>query len=251
MRPKDRSAMKLLLINPNTSPAMTDLMLRVARQAALPGTEIVGATGRFGGRYVASRATFAIAGHAALEAYAEHGADADVVMLSCFGDPGLAALKEVARQPVVGMAEASCLAAAALGGSFAIVTGGERWEPMLREFVETLGLKQQLAVIETVAPTGADIARDPDHALTLLVAACDSAIHQYNAGSIILGGAGLAGIARRIQPQVAVPLIDSVEAIVDAAEALGRGVGRNPQANPLSVETVGLAASLATLLSKS
>ena len=32
--------MKLLLINPNTTPAMTDLMLRVARTVAAPGTEV-------------------------------------------------------------------------------------------------------------------------------------------------------------------------------------------------------------------
>jgi allantoin racemase len=242
--------MKLLLINPNTTEAMTELMLRVARQAASPGVEITGVTGRFGGRYVASRATYAIAGHAALEAYAAHGAQSDVVMLSCFGDPGLYALKEVAHQPVIGMAEASCLAAAAMGGRFAIVTGGERWGPMLREFVGMLGLIERLAVVETVAPTGADIARAPERSLSMLVAACNTAVATYGAASVILGGAGLAGLARRIQNQVVVPLIDSVEALVQAAERLGAESHRNPDANPLAVETVGLAPSLDRLIAK-
>lgn len=240
--------MKLLLINPNTSEAMTELMLGVARQAASPGVEIAGVTGRFGGRYVASRATYAIAGHAALEAYADHAAATDVVMLSCFGDPGLHALKEVAHQPVIGMAEASCQVAAALGGRFAIVTGGERWGPMLRECVGTFGLSEQLAGIVTVAPTGADIARNPDQALSTLIAACQSAIATQGAASVILGGAGLAGLARRLQPHVPVPLIDSVEALVQAAERLGAANRANPDANRLPIETVGLVPSLTKLM---
>ena len=93
--------MKLLLINPNTTQSMTELMLAEARKIVSPQTELTGVTGRFGGRYVASRATYAIAGHAALEAYAEHGRSADVVVLACFGDPALLALKDVAAQPVV------------------------------------------------------------------------------------------------------------------------------------------------------
>jgi allantoin racemase len=241
--------MQLLLINPNTSSSMTDLMLGVARQVASPDVEITAVTGRFGGRYVASRATHAIAGHAALDAYAEHGANADVVLLACFGDPGLFALKEIARQPVIGMAEAACLQAAGQGRRFGIVTGGERWGPMLYEFVTALGLQEHLAVVTTVAPTGADIALDPEQALELLASACRIAVTQHGAESVILGGAGLAGLSRRIQDRVPVPLIDSVEASIAAAERLGHDSQRNPIANPLFVESVGLAPSLAKLIS--
>ena len=80
--------MKLLMINPNTTPAMTTLMRDEAQEAAAPATEIVAVTGRFGARYVASRAAYAIAGHAALDAYAEHGADADVVLYRRNADLG-------------------------------------------------------------------------------------------------------------------------------------------------------------------
>lgn len=244
--------MKLLMINPNTTPAMTTLMRDVAREAAAPATEIVAVTGRFGARYVASRAAYAIAGHAALDAYAEHGADADVVALSCFGDPGLLALKEIARQPVIGMAEAACLHAASLGGRFAIVTGGERWGPMLREFVAAIGLESRLAYVQTVAPTGADIAARPKESLELLAAACRVCVDNYRADSVILGGAGLAGLARRIEASVPVPLIDSVVAVVEAAERLA--IARPTKATRGSfaatppVECTGLAAPLAKLM---
>jgi allantoin racemase len=246
--------MKLLLINPNTTAAMTDVLLREAQAIVAPDTTIIAVGGRFGACYVASRASYAIAGHAALDAYAEHGAGCDGVVLSCFGDPALLALKEIALQPVIGMAEASCLTAAALGGRFAIVTGGERWGPMLREFVAGLGLADRLARVETVAPTGGEIARDPDRALSLLADACRSCVENHGADSVILGGAGLAGLAARIADRVPVPLIDSLAASVRMAEATVRLKLRKPRANSFAttpaVETVGLSPHLARLLAR-
>lgn len=241
--------MRLLLINPNTSSEITDLVVASARRVASPGTVILGATGRFGPRYIVSRAGAAIAAHATLDAYAAHGGDADVVGLSCFGDPGLAGLRELASQPVIGMAEAACIEAAQGGRRFAIVTGGERWGAMLEEFVAALGLAHRLAIVKTVAPSGGDIARDPEGSLALLANAAQSCVDEHGAEVVILGGAGLAGIPERIQDRVSVPLIDSVTAIVRAAERLGREYPGKPTTGSYAatpaVPTTGLAAALA------
>ena len=153
---------ELLLINPNTTASITELVLKVAQQFAAPGTRLRAVTGAFGPRYVASRVGYAIAGHAAVDALANDTGAKDAVVLACFGDPALDALKEISDVPVVGMAEASILQACMIGGRFSIVTGGERWKPMLEEFVAQRGLAPRLASVRTVAPTGADIARDPE-----------------------------------------------------------------------------------------
>jgi allantoin racemase len=240
--------MKLLLINPNTTAAMTERMVELAQAMVPLGCTVTGATARFGASYVACRAAYAVAGHAALDAYAQHGHDVDVVLLACFGDPGLGGLKELARQPVVGMAEASCLLAAALGGKFAIVTGGHRWEPMLEEFASSIGLRSRLAGVATVAPTGAEIAAHPDRALALLADACTSVAQRTGASSVILGGAGLAGLAARLADDVPVPLIDSLEAGIGAAIAIANLQTAKVQAAKFApsppVETVGLSKSL-------
>jgi allantoin racemase len=212
--------MRLLFINPNTSESITSLAANAARAVAAPDTEIVPVTGRFGARYISTRAASAIAAHAALDAYAEHGSGCDGVILACFGDPGLMALKELANIPVVGMAEASCHMAAGMGSRFAIVTGGERWGPMLEEFVASIGLREKLAVVKTITPSGGDIARDPDGSLNLLAEACQSAVRENAADSVILGGAGLAGLAARLAGRIDVPLIDCVAAVIKTAESL-------------------------------
>jgi len=240
--------MRLLLLNANTNPEMTMAMMVRAREIASPAVEIFGVTARFGASYVASRATYAIAGHAALEAYAKHAGENDAVLLACFGDPGLFALRELATVPVVGMAEAACMAAAEGGRRFAIVTGGKIWEPMLREFVEAIGLGAQLAGIATIAPTGAAIAADPEGSTTLLARASSSVAQDTAADVVILGGAALAALAPRVAAAVQVPVIDALAAAVKRAEALMREPVAAMALPPEPVGSAGLTPELAALL---
>lgn len=243
--------MHILLINPNTTEAITTRMVTLAHAMAPRGVTFTGATGRFGARYIASRAASAIAAHATLDCFAAHGAGADAVLLGCFGDPGLDALREVSPVPVVGMADAACLAACLHGRRFAIVTGGERWGPMLEEFCAARGLRDRLAAVRTVAPTGAEIAADPAGSRALLAAACSEAVRADGAEVVILAGAGLAGLADDLKPLVPVPVLcslaEGVRAVLTAAAA---GV-RKPRAGSFAmtppVETVGLPPELARL----
>jgi allantoin racemase len=234
--------LRILLINPNTTRGVTDLVAGHVGALLGEGVELRPVTGRFGARYIASRAGAAIAGHAALDALAEHVEGCDAVYLACFGDPGLMALREISPVPVIGMADAACREAAALG-RFGIVTGGAAWEAMLTEFVGTLGLSERLAAIRAVAPSGGEIARDPDRALDVLAQACRDCA-AAGAEAVILGGAGLAGLAARIQPHVPCPLICSVEAGARAVLAASAVLPPRVQA----VESVGLAPRLAERL---
>jgi allantoin racemase len=246
--------LRILILNPNTSTEMTELVLRVLAPMTPGDVELVPATGRFGARYISSRSAGAIAGHAALDAFAEHGAGCDAVYLACFGDPGLMALKEIAEVPVVGMAEAACRQAAAQGGRFSIVTGGERWGPILTEFTAALGLDGRLAAVATVAPTGGDIAADPDGSIALLAEACRRTVERDGAQAVILGGAGLAGLAARVEPDVGVPVICSTAAgfaaVLDAVRNPPPKPVHGDLALPAAVPTIGLSAGLARLLSE-
>ncbi|PWS37035.1 Asp/Glu racemase [Falsiroseomonas bella] len=239
--------MRILLINGNTTEAITTRLVAIAQRLAPSGVTFEGATARFGARYIASRAASAVAAHAVLDSYAEHGAGADAVLIGCFGDPGLDALREVAPVPVLGLADASAAAALRLAPRFGVVTGGVAWGPMLQEFFAARGHAAQLAGVRTVAPSGGEIARDPEGALAMLAAACRASAEQDGAGAVILGGAGLAGMAGRLADRVPVPVICSVEAGVrEAITALGgKPAGLVPHT---PVETVGLSPALARLL---
>lgn len=241
--------MRILLINPNTTSSITERMAAYAGDVVGGAATFVPVTGRFGARYISSRAAAAIAGHAALDALAEHVPGYDAVYLACFGDPGLAACKEVSPVPVVGMAEAACIAAAREGRRFAIVTGGVLWKTMLQEFVATLNLSSQLAAVRVVAPTGDQIANDPDAALTVLADACSECAQQDGADIVILGGAALLGLAERIQPRVPVPLLCSVASGARAALDAAQAGDRHERTAP-ALASVGLSTPLAKLIGR-
>jgi Asp/Glu/hydantoin racemase len=211
---------RLLLINPNTSASISALLQEHAQAAAGPDVQVLTSTARFGAPYIACEASYAVAAHAALDSWAAAIAPGqarfDSVLVGCFGDPGLLALRQVSKLPVTGLAEAAFIAAAQRG-RFAIVTGGERWKPMLERLAHSVGFGAELAGIHTLAETGAELAADPLAAQVLLARACNESARCWGVQSVILGGAGLAGMAAQIQPVVAVPLIDSVLAGVDHA----------------------------------
>ncbi len=235
--------MRLLLLNGNTDPAITDLLAARAAEAiprlGLPATEVVPATAPFGARYISTRAAVAVAGHAVLAALAEHvGADNpqgyDAVVIACFGEPGIDAAREILPIPVVGMAEASIAAALALAPRIALLTGGALWVPMLEEFCLVRGLGPDRVLVCGVAPTGDMIARDPDGAATLLVDAARAAVAD-GAGAVVLGGAGLAGIGPRVAPHLGVPVLDSLDCALVAALRRAAVTARVPQAPVVGV----------------
>ena len=214
---------RLLLINPNTTTSITERLAFCARERLGAGFQIDAMTAGFGASYISSEAALAVAQHAVVdtfERFVRDGKRADAVLIGCFGDPGLHALQELANCPVIGLAQASMQAAAA-GGGFAIVTGGAAWKQPLERLAFAIGLYAHWCGIETVEASGAQLAADPDAAHRILLPACRAALRLQGAQrqspqSVIVGGAGLLGIAQTLAVHVPVPLLDSVHCGVDA-----------------------------------
>lgn len=209
-----QTARNFLLINPNTNVATTQRLQETLRPLVPEHVELNIITADFGSHYITCEASHAVAAHACLQAWASHRRShpgpLDGVLIGCFGDPGLFALRESSACRVTGLAEASFILGAQ-HGSFAIVTGGERWKPMLQRLAQSLGYGHLLSHIETVVPSGAMLQADPDMAMRCLTDACSKAVSS-GVKSIILGGAGLAGYAQGLRSLCPLPLIDSAEA---------------------------------------
>ena len=203
-----------LLINPNTNGLTTQRLQEVLMPKLPANISLTVRTASFGATYIACEASHAVAAHACIQTWAEHLQTTqdplDGVLIGCFGDPGLFALREMSGCSVTGLAEASFIQAAARG-PFSIVTGGERWKPMLHRLASSLGFERELVHIETVVPSGAELQANPQMAIECLRTACQNA-SLNGVRSIILGGAGLAGYAAQIQSMVDLPIIDSASA---------------------------------------
>jgi allantoin racemase len=217
---------KLLLINPNITAAMTEAMAAEARRYASASTEIIAVTAEFGTQYVENRVEAAIASHAVLDLLAKHTAGCDAAMICAFGDPGLAAAREFADIPVVGIEESAILVAWVLGRRYSIICLTPRLRTWYIECAQEHGLAGRLASVRALDLPIADITRAKEQLRDRLVEQCMLAIEQDEAEVIIFGGGPIAGLARETRDMVPVPCLDGVSCAVRMAEAL---VALNPR----------------------
>jgi Asp/Glu/hydantoin racemase len=243
---------KILLLNPNTTAAVTDLLSAAGRKVASPGTELVTATAARGVPYIATRAEAQIGGAIALEMLAEAGSDIDAAVIAAFGDPGLFGARELFDFPVIGLAEAAMLTACMLGRKFAIVTFARALGPWYQECVSMHGLDARCAGIRTLDGTFKSISDVQGEKEEMLVALANRAIEEDDADVVILSGAPLAGLADKVRDRIPVPVVDPTAAAVRQAETLvalkprkaTAGTFRRPDPKP----TIGLAEPLAAVI---
>ncbi|KAF7599892.1 MAG: Asp/Glu/hydantoin racemase [Candidatus Dactylopiibacterium carminicum] len=212
--------MRLLIINPNISQSVTELIEAEARRTAAAGTEITMATAAAGVAYIETRFEALLGAHAAACIAGERAGSYDALIVAAFGDPGLAALKEALPVPVVGMTEAALMSACLLGQRFSIVAISARITAWYRETVAANGLLDRLASIRHLDRPLRDAGSvQEDHAARLLEL-CEAAVREDGADVIILAGAPLAGLARSVAERLPVPVVDGVSSAVRHAETL-------------------------------
>jgi len=220
--PARATAMRILIVNANTSELVTEKVAGEARNVASPGTEIVAVTGTFGARVIASRAENAIAEHSLIALVSEHAANCDAVVIGVTYATVRRAPPELLPIPVVGMTETGLLSACMLGGRIGVIAFGRHTLPLYQELVASYGLSTRIAgwrVSESTAAfqRGAHVDRDGG-----IVGAARSLIDQDMAETVLITGAVMAGVPRRLQGDVPVPLIDGLACGVRQAELLVR-----------------------------
>lgn len=212
--------MRILLINPNTSESVSNLIEAEARRAASASTHIDVVTAPFGVAYIETRFESLIGAYAAANLAAERAGDYDALVIAAFGDPGLWGIREAVDIPVMGLTEAALMSACMLGNRFSIIAISHRITAWYRECVQANGLAGRLASIRCLQQPLRDIGTvQADHE-ALLRKLCLQAIEEDGADVLVLAGAPLAGLARTIRNDIPVPLVEGVSSAVRHAETL-------------------------------
>jgi Asp/Glu/hydantoin racemase len=212
--------MKLLLINPNISDSVSALIRAEAQRAADPGTEIEVLTAPFGVAYIETRFEALIGAYATAQLAAEHYAAYDAVVVAAFGDPGLGGLREALPVPVTGLTEAALASAHLLGHRISIIAISQRIQAWYREVVEGYGFGGRLASIRALDRPLSGIGQVQAEHSQALKALAERAVDEDGADVIVLAGAPLAGLARALQGQLPVPVVDGVSSAVRHAQTL-------------------------------
>jgi allantoin racemase len=236
---------RILLVNPNISPVVTDILANAAQQIVGERAEIRAVTAAFGSPSLECRAELAVAAHAVLEAIASE-TSFDAVLIGAFGDPGLEAARDIVAAPVFGLGQSGMRAAGADRRRFAIVTLGERLRPEIERAVANLGLSDQLASIRFLRASVLEIAQDRAAFFDALAAAVHACVRSDGAQGVLLGGAPFAGISGALADRIGVPVFDgltsAIEDAMGAAPIAQRAIAKSPR---LGKAMIGVSPALA------
>jgi allantoin racemase len=248
-RRKKDLPMRIRVINPNTSAAMTARIGEAAARAAAAGTRIEPVEPSFGAPSIEGHHDEIWAAAGVTEQVRAGELDgADGFVIACFGDPGLHGARELATGPVVGIAEAAFACASLLATGFSVVTTLERTCVIAEHLVVQYGFERRCRGIHAIDVPVLELDDPSSGTYDRLLAAAQRALEQDGSGAIVLGCAGLADLCRRLQESLGVPVIDGVAAAVKLVEALA-SLGlttskRGDYAWPLPKTYTGLAAPL-------
>ena len=210
----------IAILNPNSTVSMTDAMLRTAR-ATLPGVVIEGWTSHDGPPAIQGRddGDAAIAPLLRLVVQVSD-AGADVIIIGCFDDTGLAAARQAAVCPVIGIGQAAYHLATLAGNRFSVVTTLQVSVPILEENIAAYGFGRYLSRVRASGIAVLELESDPDAAIARVLEEVAIAASQDGVDSIVLGCAGMVDVAALNKSKMPVRLIDGVRAAVQLAHLI-------------------------------
>ena len=158
------------------------------------------------------------------------------VIVGCFNDPGLDALRELTSIPVVGSGAAALHLAAQLGTRFTILSPLDEAPGRGHERLRALALAPKLASVRAVNMPVLDLARARDAVLDRLEEVGRAALRDDGADALVLGcmSMGFLGITDDLQKRLDVPVVNPVTAALKTAEALvAMGLSHSKLAYPM------------------
>lgn len=215
--------MRIKVINPNTTRSMTEVIAAAARGVASPGVQIDAVNPRHGPASIEGHYDEAMACVGLLEEVRQGEAEGvDAYVIACFGDPGLDAARELARGPVLGIAEAAMRAASFIATGFSVVTTLKRTVVIAEHLVDKYGVRGHCRRVRACDIAVLELDNPQSDAYRTILAECRRALAEDECGAIVLGCAGMADLCDRLGAELGVPVIDGVGAAVAMAEALVR-----------------------------
>lgn len=212
---------RILIINPNSTAAMTAEIAEAARACARPDTSITAVNPPDGPASIqgAEDGKNCLPGLFKTfdEALAAHHYDA--VIIACFDDTGLFELKQRVPMPVIGIGEAAFHAAAMLGRTFSTVTTLSVSIPVIEANIKAYGFAERSIRVRASEVPVLEIGR---RTRQIIHDEARRACEEDACDVIVLGCAGMAGLAHTLSTDLGRPVIDGVSAAMEFCQALLR-----------------------------
>lgn len=201
------AGIRVLAINPNTNPTVTQRVQAALQAQAPPGVIIEAVNPSQGPRAVESgQDKTRAAGHvmALIEGRMAQGHAGYI--LACFDDIAVAEARALTGAPVVSLAEAGIRRADATGGPFTVITTFEGAVATIESLCEDYGVKERCHVVATGIGVSETASRTPE-AEARLARLCEQA-RAEGTRAIVLGSGAFAGRGEELAERHGLPVMD-------------------------------------------
>lgn len=218
--------MKILIINPDYGMTQEEMALRcrILEEYTAPDTQLAMVCPQSSGVELNSALDVVLAAPEIVQLAADgQNAGFDAVVLYCFSDPVIDACREALRIPVIGGAQASCLAALNVCRSFGVILADEARLPEKKLFLRTLGVSpERIGQIAAVNLNGISPWADRETTFKKLLACGQKMMRETHTEAIVLGCLSFLGLAEPLSRVLGLPVIDPAVAAVTTAESIVR-----------------------------
>ena len=218
--------MKILIINPDYGMTQEEMALRcrILEEYTAPDTQLAMVCPQSSGVELNSALDVVLAAPEIVQLAADgQNAGFDAVVLYCFSDPVIDACREALRIPVIGGAQASCLAALNVCRSFGVILADEARLPEKKLFLRTLGVRpERIGQIAAVNLNGISPWADRETTFKKLLACGQKMMRETHTEAIVLGCLSFLGLAEPLSRVLGIPVIDPAVAAVTTAESIVR-----------------------------
>lgn len=218
--------MKILIINPDYGMTQEEMALRcrILEEYTAPDTQLAMVCPQNSGVELNSALDVVLAAPEIVQLAADgQNAGFDAVVLYCFSDPVIDACREALRIPVIGGAQASCLAALNVCRSFGVILADEARLPEKKLFMRTLGVSpERIGQIAAVNLNGISPWADRETTFKKLLACGQKMMRETHTEAIVLGCLSFLGLAEPLSRVLGIPVIDPAVAALTTAESIVR-----------------------------
>lgn len=146
----------------------------------------------------------------------------DAVIIGCFSDPGIDALREVVRAPVVGAGMSAIHLAMQLGDRFSIISPNDDRSSRSATYVRQLGVGSRYASTRGMGRSVVELARRDPGALDRIADRGRACVEQDGADVLVLGCMSMAflGLTEELTSRIGVPVVSPVIAALKTAEMM-------------------------------
>jgi len=211
--------MKILVVNPNTTASMTEKIAIAARAVARPDTQIIAANSQNGPASIQGYLDVAECIPGLIAEIKQHP-EVDGIVIACFDDTGLDAVRCLVDVPVIGIGEAAYHAASMIAIRFSVITTLSRSVSGLETNLTRYGLASRCANVRATDIPVLQLERGDAATIDKIRQEIRSAINEDKAEAIVLGCAGMTDLMDQLAKEFGVPVVDGVACAVTLVEAL-------------------------------